>query len=83
MDDLFRYKNAEGGTQTDRLLTTLLNNKTDEQLAELRTHYGFDYIICAQSYEMPKHSTLELVYENEIYVLYRVLTFSLWSPTED
>jgi hypothetical protein len=73
MNDLFRYKNAEGGTQTDRLLTTLLNNKTDEQLAELRTRYGFDYIICAQSYEMPKHSTLELVYENEIYVLYRVL----------
>jgi len=73
MDDLFRYKNAEGGTQTDRLLTTLLNNKTDEQLAELRTRYGFDYVICAQSYEMPKHSTLELMYENEIYVLYRVL----------
>ena len=73
MEDLFRYKNDEGKTQTDRLLTTLLNNNTDEQIAELRQQYGFDYIICAQSYQMPEHSTLELVYENDMYALYRVL----------
>jgi hypothetical protein len=73
MSEQFRYKNAEGADQTDRLLTTLLNNKTDEQIAELRQRYGFDYIICAQSYEMPKHMTLELLYENDIYVLYRVV----------
>ena len=72
MSDLFNYKNAEGGTQTDRMLTTLLNNKTDEQIAELRQQYGFDYIICAQSYEMPSHSTLELLYENDMYAIYRV-----------
>jgi len=73
MDDLFRYKNAEGATMTDRLLTSLLNNKTDEQIVELRQHYGFDYIICVQFYEMPKHATLERVYENDVYCLYRVL----------
>jgi hypothetical protein len=73
MEDLFRYKNAEGATQTDRLITTLLINKTDEQIAELREKYGFDYILCAQAHEMPQHPTLELVYENDVYVLYRVL----------
>jgi hypothetical protein len=77
MNDLFRFRNEEGETMTDRLLTTLLNNKTDEQIAELRQRYGFDYILCAQAHEMPQHSTLELVYENDVYVLYRVLE---WVP---
>ena len=77
MDDLFRFRNEEGETMTDRLLTTLLNNKTDEQIAELRQLYGFDYILCAQAHEMPQHSTLQLVYENDVYVLYRVLEFPL------
>ena len=73
MDDLYRYKNAEGAGMTDRLLTTLLNFKTEEEIAGLQQKYGFGYILCAQSYEMPKHSTLQLVYENDVYVLYRVL----------
>jgi len=72
MDDLYRYKNAEGVDTVDRLLTTLLNCKTEEEIAELQRHYGFDYVLCAQSYEMPHHSTLELVYENDVYALYRV-----------
>ena len=75
MGDLFGYRNAEGVSMTDRLLTTLLNNKTDEQIAELRQRYGFNYIICAQSYEMPTHSTLKMVYENDLYCLYQVLPY--------
>ena len=82
MDDLFRYKNAEGATQMDRLITTLLVNKTEEQIAELRQRYGFDYILCAQAFEMPTHSTLELVYENDIYVLYHVRSMPI-DPNRD
>jgi len=73
MEDLFRFRDAEGVLTTDRLLTTLLNHKTEEDIAELRQRHGFDYILCAQAHEMPQHSTLELVYENDVYVLYRVL----------
>jgi len=73
MDDLFRFKDDEGATVIDRLLTTLLNHKTNEQIAEMRQRYGFDYILCAQAHEMPQHSTLELVYENDVYMLYRVV----------
>ena len=77
MKELFRFKDDNGETITDRLITTLLNSKTDEEIAEMRERYGFDYILCAQSYAMPhhtdSHSTLELVYENDVYCLYRVL----------
>ncbi|MCL2005055.1 MAG: hypothetical protein FWG73_02715 [Planctomycetaceae bacterium] len=71
MEELFRYKNEEGETMTDRLLTTLLNAKTESEIAELQAKYGFDYIICAQSHEMPSHTTLVLEYENDVYALYR------------
>jgi len=79
MEDLFRFRfrneegDEEGAMMTDRLITTLLNNKTEEQIIELRQRHGFDYILCAQAHEMPQHSILELVYENDVYVLYRVL----------
>ena len=72
MDDLYRYKSAEGVGMTDRLITTLLNAKTDGEIADLQQKYGFEYILCAQSYEMPKHAVLQRVYENDVYVLYRV-----------
>ena len=72
MQELYKYKNAEGKNAEDRLVTTLLNNKTESEIAALQQKYGFDYILCAQTYEMPSHSTLEWVYENEVYVLYRV-----------
>jgi len=76
MEELFRFKDDDGNTITDRLITTLLNSKTDEEIAAMREKYGFDYILCAQSYVMPhhtnSHSTLELVYENDVYCLYRV-----------
>jgi hypothetical protein len=73
MNDLFKYKNAEGETMTDRLLTTLLNSKTEEEIVALQQHYGFEYILCAQSHEMPTHSILEKVHENDVYCLYRVV----------
>jgi len=72
MQDLYRYKNAEGNEAEDRLMTTLLLSKTEEDIASLQQRYGFDYILCAQAYEMPTHSTLELVYENDVYCLYYV-----------
>ena len=75
MDDLFKYKNADGITMIDRLLTTLLNHKTESDIAELQKKYGFDYVLCAQSFEMPAHQTLELLYENAVYCLYRVRHF--------
>jgi hypothetical protein len=74
MDNLFKYKDAEGKGGTDRLLTTLINSKTDEDIAIMQQKYGFEYILCAQSYEMPTHATLEKVYENDIYCLYRVVS---------
>jgi len=73
MQELFRYKNAEGGNAEDRLLTTLLLSKTEDEIARLQQRYGFNYILCAQAYEMPKHSTLQMVYANDVYCLYFVL----------
>ncbi|MDR0327498.1 MAG: hypothetical protein LBI05_04295 [Planctomycetaceae bacterium] len=73
MDELYVYKDAEGKRAEDRLLTTLLNSKTEAEIAALQQKYGFTYILCAQSYEMLKHATLEMVYENDVYCLYRVL----------
>jgi len=70
---LFRYQNAEGANAEDRLLTTLLNSKTEEEIVLLQQRYGFEYILCAQAYEMPKHSTLQMVYANDVYCLYSVL----------
>ena len=72
MDDLYKFKSEDGIVQTDRLITTLLNAKTDDEIAVLRKQYRFDYILCAQSFIMPSHETLELVYENDVYCLYRV-----------
>ena len=73
MNELYKYKNEEGQNAEDRLLTTLLNSKTEEEIADLQKKYGFEYILCAQSYEMPKHSTLKRVYANDVYCLYRVM----------
>jgi hypothetical protein len=73
MRDLYVYKNAEGKNAEDRLITSLLNSKTDDQIHKLHEQYGFTYILCAQAYEMPKHSTLQLVYENDVYCLYKYL----------
>ena len=73
MNDLYKYKNAEGVKAEDRLITTLVNSKTDEEIAELRQKYGFEYILCAQSYEMPTHAILNKEYENDVYCLYRVV----------
>ena len=72
MNELYKYTNEEGQRVVDRLLTTLLNSKTDEEIAALQQKYGFEYILCAQSYEMPAHATLKQVYENDVYCLYRV-----------
>jgi hypothetical protein len=72
MDELYVYKDADGKRAEDRLLTTLLNSKTEDEIAALQQKYGFTYILCAQSYEMPKHTTLEMVYENDVYCLYCV-----------
>ena len=73
INELYKYKDAEGKTAEDRLLTTLLNSKTEQEIAALQQKYGFEYILCAQWYEMPKHSTLQMVYENDVYCLYHVL----------
>ena len=73
MDELFRFKDKDGKNQVDRLLSTLLNSKTEEEIADLQQKYGFEYVLCAQTYEMPNHSTLQLVYENDVYCLYSVL----------
>jgi hypothetical protein len=72
MNELFKYKDAEGKNAEDRLLTTLLNSKTEAEIADLQQKYGFEYILCAQSYEMPTHSTLQKVYENDVYCLYHI-----------
>jgi hypothetical protein len=73
LEELYKYKDAEGKVAVDRLLTTLLNSKTEDEIAALQRKYGFTYILCAQSYEMPKHTTLEIVYENDVYCRYRVV----------
>jgi hypothetical protein len=75
MNDLFRFRNEEGVVGWDRFLTTLLNSKTEEEIEELRQKHGFNYVLCAQSHEMPEHSTLELMYENDVFALYRVSEF--------
>jgi hypothetical protein len=72
MNDLYKYKNADGENATDRLITSLINSKTEEKIAALQQEYGFTYILCAQAYEMPSHSTLQMVYENDVYCLYRL-----------
>jgi hypothetical protein len=73
MKELYNYKNAEGEKAMDRLITSLVNSKTEEDIVAMQRKYGFDYILCAQSYEMPCHANLEMVYENDVYCLYRVL----------
>ena len=73
MNTLYRYKDVHGKNAEDRLLTSLLLAKTEEEIADLQQKYGFEYVLCAQWLEMPKHSTLENVYENDVYCLYRVL----------
>ena len=72
MNALYKYKDADGKTAEDRLVTTLLNSKTEKEIAALQEKYGFEYILCAQTYEMPSHSILKKVYENEVYCLLRV-----------
>jgi hypothetical protein len=72
MRDLYVYKNAEGKNAEDRLITTLLLSKTEEQIAAMQEQYNFAYILCAIADEMPSHSTLQLVYANDVYCLYYV-----------
>lgn len=75
MNELYCYTDEKGILMVDRLLTTLINSKTEEEIANLQQKYGFEYILCAQSDEeedMPTHSTLKKVFANDVYCLYRV-----------
>ncbi|MDR3234756.1 MAG: hypothetical protein LBT46_14035 [Planctomycetaceae bacterium] len=83
MNDLFTYKNANGVLCTDRLLTTLLAEKTPEELLLLKKEYGFHYVVCLnipttlpavtpESLPVNPHpALLEPVYSNGTYTLYR------------
>jgi hypothetical protein len=73
MDDLFYYTDAEGVAVMDGRITGLLLSKTEKEIAALQQKYGFEYVICVRTFKMPEHSTLQLVYENDVYCLYRVL----------
>jgi len=73
MYELNRFRNAEGKVVEDRLLTMLLLSKTEDEITTLQQKYGFEYILCTQSLEMPSHTNLEMEYENDVFRLYRVL----------
>jgi hypothetical protein len=72
MKDLFLFRDDEGTIQSDRLISTLLCRKAPEELEKLRLQYGFDYIVCGLTWEMPKQPALLLVYSNDTYCLYRI-----------
>jgi hypothetical protein len=72
LEELYKGKTAEGVEIEDRLITALLLVKTEKEIAELQRRYGFEYIVCAQGQEMPKHPLLQREYSNAVYCLYRV-----------
>lgn len=72
MDDLFTYLDESGIRRNDRSLTILLWWKSDEELESLQRKYEFDYILCTAYPDLPQEEMLTLVYDNEIYAVYRV-----------
>ncbi|MDR3183095.1 MAG: hypothetical protein LBT89_09290 [Planctomycetaceae bacterium] len=81
MNDLYTYRDADGVLCTDRLLTTLLINKTPEELLRLKQEYGFQYVVClnlpaVQPDKPPVIPQLpplfESVYSNAAYSLFLV-----------
>jgi hypothetical protein len=73
MHDLFHYRNTEGQLCDDRSLTILLWWKTDEEIEQLRTSYGFDYILCSAYPELSHHQMFQVVYANKLYTVYRIV----------
>jgi hypothetical protein len=73
MHDLFYYRDNEGQLCDDQSLTILLWWKTDTEIEQLRTRYGFDYILCSANPELSHHKAFQVVYANDLYKIYRVL----------
>ncbi len=71
MNDLHFYRDERGNILKDRSLTVLLWWKTPEEIEKLRQKYGFDHVLCAKYPELPQLKNFEIVYENEVYRVYR------------
>ncbi|GHT40470.1 hypothetical protein FACS189443_0860 [Planctomycetales bacterium] len=77
MNDLFTFKTKNDSVMTDRMLTTLLNEKSADEIEALRKEYGFEYIVCFRINNLPaaevlQKPNLQLVYSNETYCVYQV-----------
>ena len=81
MHDLHYYKDEDGHFKDDRSLTVLLWWKKPWEIEQLRQKYAFDYIVSSVYPDLGQHKTLEMVYENEKYRVWRVLPYS--SPGSD